>query len=372
MPRTGVAHLPLHGGKAPRWLFTRMVSLAQGIVEIIAFEYSTDEFLQRISDPFWFQALACVLGFDWHSSGCTTVTCGALKEALESSDCGIRITGGKGKASRQTIDEIQQVGETFNLSSQTVVDMQYASRMSAKIDSSAIQDGYDLYHHVFIVTEQRSWAVIQQGLNAENRYARRYHWNSSNLSSFVHKPHQAILGETQTGGALDMTAQQSVPVQERSVDLVNDHPRHLRRDWALLTREKNQLSLDAWSTVSSPQYDVPCLNMPKTIDWDLMKRIYDFQPQNYEEILALKGVGSNTVRALALISELIYGEPPSWVDPVKYSFTVGGKDGVPYPVDRKAMDESICVLKQGILQAKLGEQERLAALQRLQHIVPRN
>jgi len=372
MPKTGVANLPLHPGKAPRWLFKRMVQLSKGIIEVISYEYGTDEFLQRISDPFWFQALSCVLGFDWHSSGTTTVTCGALKEALHPEDFGLAIAGGKGKASRKTPSEIEQVGTLYNLSTRFVEELKYSSRLAAKVDNTAIQDGYALYHHVFLFSEKGKWAVIQQGLNTETNYARRYHWLSENVESFVHEPHRAILGDIHQEKVLDMTAKQSIAAQKTAVDLVNDNPHQLKRDWALLTTPQHQKTLDNWILQEETQRPIGYLTMPKTINWAKMTEIYEFQPKNYEELLAMRGIGPKTVRALALISDLIYGDKPSWKDPVKYSFTVGGKDGVPYPVDRKAMDEATDIIRSGIQQAKVGDREKLKALRRLRAFIPEN
>ena len=365
MSRTGIANLPLHPGKAPRWLFKRMVLLSKGIAEVIIHEYGKDELLRRLSDPFWFQALSCVLGYDWHSSGTTTVTCGALKEAVNPEDFGIALAGGKGKASRKTPEQIEEFGEHYSFSTATINELQYASRMAAKIDNTAIQDGHQLYHHVFLLTEDRHWAVIQQGMNTETNYARRYHWSSEHVDDFIREPHDAILGNNHMGQVMDMTAKQSMSAQSVSVDLVNDHPRHLMRDWATLVRPDSQRTLDNWIQPEHKTCPIEHLNMPRSINWAKMKEIYDFQPKNYEELLSLKGVGPNTVRALALISDLIYGEKPSWQDPVKYSFTVGGKDGVPFPVDRKAMDESTEIILTGIQQTKLGDNEKMQAIKRL-------
>jgi len=369
MQKTGIANLPLHNGKAPRWLFKRMVALSRAITKVIIYEYGKDEFLHRISDPFWFQALSCVLGYDWHSSGCTTVTCGALKEAINPQEFGFAITGGKGKTSRKTPEEIQQIGELYNLSTTAIKELQYSSRMAAKVDNTAIQDGYNLYHHVLIFSENGKWAVIQQGLNSDNNYARRYHWLSEHIENFVVEPHNAIVGDGNQENVLDMTAKQSISNQKISVDLVNDNPQHLKRDWAEITRSKNQLSLDNWFHPQQNKKQLCHLNMPRTINWQKMKEIYDINPKNYEELLAVQGVGPNTVRALALISDLIYGEKPSWKDPVKYSFTVGGKDGLPYPVDRKAMDKSIEFLKKGIESAKIGNKDKIHAIRRLHNYI---
>ncbi|MFQ5910171.1 MAG: DUF763 domain-containing protein [Thermoplasmata archaeon] len=367
MSRVGIADLPLHGGRAPRWLFSRMVELSRGLVKVICLEYGTEKFLERISDPFWFQSLSCVLGFDWHSSGVSTVTCGALKEALKGEDLGIAIAGGKGRASRQTPAQIERFGERMNLSSRTIDEMVYKSRMSAKVDSAAVQDEHQLYHHVFIFTERRSWAVVQQGMNAESGYARRYHWYHANVEDMLEEPHDAILG-TRVQMTLDMTAPLSRDCRKTSLDVAKDGTRRLQRLFSSV-RLENQTSLKRWT---GEKEDVRLLWMPKRINWRAMKAIYDFQPRNYEEMLAIQGVGPSTVRALALISDLIYGDEPSWRDPVKYSFTVGGKDGVPYPVDRKTMDESIRILKTGVEESKAGEGEKMRALRRLRKIIPKN
>jgi uncharacterized protein len=370
MPKTGVANLPLHPGKAPRWLFRRMVALSRGITEVIVYEYGTDEFLRRLSDPFWFQAFSCVLGYDWHSSGTTTVTCGALKEAINHEQFGIRFAGGKGKASQNTVAEIASLSDQYNLSTSLVERLQYCSRMAAKVDNSAIQDGHRLYHHVFVLSEKKKWAVIQQGLNNETSYARRYHWLSEDVESFVCEPHKGIVGDDHQDHVLDMTAKQSKETQKVSVDLVNDNPLHLKCEWAELTKHPNQKTLDDWSSPLFKKQVLPHLDMPRDINWQRMKGIYDVHPKNYEELLSLRGVGPSTVRALALVSELIYGSEPSWDDPVRFSFTVGGKDGVPYPVNRKAMDESAEIIRHSVEQAKIGEKDKLLALQRLKDFLP--
>ena len=370
MQRTGIANLPLHPGKAPRWLFKRMVSLSKNITEILVYEYGTDEFLRRISDPFWFQALSCVLAWDWHSSGATTVTCGALKEAINPQELGITFAGGKGKASQKTLSEIETFGEQYNLSTSSIKRLQYCSRMAAKVDNTAIQDGHTLYHHVFIFSENRKWAVIQQGLNNETSYARRYHWLSEEVETFVCEPHNAIVGDDRQARVLDMTAKQSMSTQKLSVDLVNDNPFHLQRDWATLTRHQNQKSLDDWLSPQIKNQLLPHLDMPRTINWNKMREIYDIHPTNYEELLSIKGVGPNTVRALAFISDLLYGEKPSWEDPIRYTFAHGGKDGVPHPVDLPTYANSIEQLRDAIQQAKIGDAEKLHALQRLHTVMP--
>jgi hypothetical protein len=365
MTKTGIAHLPLHGGKAPRWLYKRMVKLSNAIVGVIIEEYGRKQFIERLADPFWFQALSCVLGYDWHSSGTTTVTCAALKEAIDPETTGVAIVGGKGKASRKALQEIENIGTTYNLSTHTINNLQYASKIAAKIDSAAIQDQYSLYHHVFFFTQDNEWGVIQQGMNAENHYARRYHWLSTQLHSYLNEPHNTILGEKSSHPVLDMTAKTSRNTQQISVDLINDSPSQLQKEWADLIRKPGQTTLFNWDKTPEKQVHIPTLHMPRHINWNKMKELYEYQPKNYESLISYPGVGAQTIKALALISDLIYGEPPSWKDPVEYSFAVGGKDGVPFPVDTKAMDESINIIQEGIHQATIGNKEKLSALQRL-------
>lgn len=356
MPRTGVADLPLHGGWAPAWLVKRMKSLARQIAFIIVDEYGRDEFLKRISDPFWFQALGCVLGFDWHSSGVTTVTTAVLKAAVDPEETGIAICGGKGKHSRETISEIVSIGDRLSLSTSKIEELQYASRMGAKVDAAAIQAGYALYHHCFIFTEDGKWSIIQQGLNPSNKMARRYHWASDSLKSFVVSPHKAIVG-VREGKVLDMTAIESEGCRRASVELAKSPPSELRNSVAEL-RDPKQRTLAEWTGEK-------VLIMPWTINWKALELAYNRQPKDYEELLGLEGIGPSTVKGLALVAELVYGEPPSWKDPVKYSFAFGGKDGVPFPVKRKEMDEAIEILRLAIESSKVGDHERRSALKRL-------
>jgi len=370
LKRTGVAKLPLHYGRAPRWLVTRMIKLAREIVTVIVDEYSQDEFLRRISDPFWFQALGCVLGYDWHSSGVTTVLTGVLKSAVNPAEHGLAVCGGKGKASMQAPVEISDVGEGFGFSTSRIADLRYASRMSAKVDNAAIQAGYPLYHHSFFVTERGEWAVVQQGMCAEDRTARRYHWLSEHAKNFVVEPHDAIVGDVKRKVALDMTSMESEGCRKTSMDIVKEEPRKVVRMLKSI-RPACQSSLQEWMPKTGwKEHVIDVLSLPRDLNWKSVKKAYEFQPKNYEELLGIRGIGPATVRGLALISELIYGEPPSWKDPVKYSFAYGGKDGVPYPVDRKAMDESIRVLKDAVENARIGGRERLRSLQRLRRYVP--
>lgn len=365
MQRTGIAELPLHHGHAPQWLVKRMIRLASEITTIIIDEYGHIELLRRISDPYWFQALGCALGYDWHSSGVTTVLTGVLKSSTKPDIHGLAVCGGKGKTSRKAPEEIAQLGDRFSLSTDAVESLQYASRMSAKVDNTAIQAGYQLYHHAFFVAETGEWAVVQQGMSDQDRTARRFHWLSDQVQSFVVEPHNAIVGDAKRAVALNMTAKESENCRKVSSDLAKERPEKLMR---LLqsVRPARQTSLHKWMPEGKGKdYAIEWLSMPRTLNWKLASRIYEFSPKNYEELLSVRGVGPATVRGLALIAELIYGAAPSWKDPVKYSFAYGGKDGVPYPVDRKAMDESIEILENAIKNAKIGNDEKLKSLRRL-------
>jgi uncharacterized protein len=361
MPRSGVSELPLHGGDAPRWLFTRMVKLASAITEIMLDEYGSKEVLRRMADPFWFQAYSCVLGFDWHSSGTTTVTCGAMKVAMQAHP-EIGVAGGKGAVSRQAPAEISSFAEMNGLSESREKRLRYCSRMSAKVDSAALQDGHQLYHHVIIFDLQGNWAVVQQGMSNITGYARRYQWCSDGLSYFVEEPHTGLVGK-RTENVLDMTSRESNDARAVSIDLVKDGIEHLERHVVVV--EKGQSTLSEWMGERPIK-----LHMPRDINWTALRHAYEFQPKDYEELISLEGIGPSTVRALALISELMHGTKASWNDPVKFSFAVGGKDGVPYPVDRKAMDNSIEILRAGIGESKVSQGAKLEAVRRLQRLVP--
>jgi uncharacterized protein len=372
--QSGIANLPLHGGKAPRWLFQRMVKLARGITEAVLYEYSQEEFIRRVSDPYWFQALSCVIGFDWHSSGTTTTTCGALKTALNPEEHGILIAGGKGRASRKTPQEIAKAGDLFGLSSHKVDQMVYSSKLSAKIDNSCIQDGYQLYHHVFFLTERAEWAVVQQAMNDATKYARRYHWLHDGVEDFVEEPHQGICCDKSVAETLDMTAQKSRNARQTSLDLILDNPDHLKKYFSKKPfLEKEQITLDCYSNELTMPPHHPVLNIDiSTREFEVLKNAWELQPGNYQELVSLKGMGPKKIRALALISDLIYGDRPSWEDPVKYSFTHGGKDGYPYPVDREVYDHSIKTLREALEQARLEKKDRYHALRRLERLVNKN
>ena len=375
MQRTGIANLPLHGGKAPHWLTIRMRKLAKETITILINEHGTDTFLTRTSDPYWFQAFGCALGYDWHSSGVTTVVTAILKQALSPQEHGIAICGGKGKTSRQTPTEITNAAEKFGLSNHDIEALRYASRMSAKVDNTAIQDGYQLYHHTFFITENNKWAVIQQGMSPEDHTARRYHWLSTKTTNFTVEPHNAIICDTKRPIALNMTAKTSEGCRKTSVDIAKEPPQKTIRLITSIT-PTHQKTLQQWlPTTPEPtlkKYPVDILSMPRRINWKTLREVYEFQPKNYEQLLGFRGIGPATIRGLALIAELIYGEKPSWKDPVKYSFAYGGKDGVPFPVNRKAMDESVQILRQAIQDTKIGEKEKIKSLQRLTSFISDN
>ncbi len=355
--RTGIANLPLHYGKAPRWLFNRMVKLAREITVAIVAEFGAPEMLRRLAHPYWFQAFGCILGFDWHSSGVTTTLCGALKEGIRGleKDIGLFVAGGKGKTSRRTPVEIETWGERLSLNPKPLV---YASRMSAKVDSAAVQDGYQLYHHTFLFTPDGSWAVIQQGMNETARYARRYHWLGERVADFVAEPHAAVLSEAR-GRALNLVATDSAPARSKVAEIA--------------TGEKPEKVLSDLKRLKT--LELPPRHYLTTSDLhpDSLSRIllstYERQPQGFEELLGLKGVGAKTIRALSLISELVYGVPPSYRDPTRYSFAHGGKDGIPYRVDRETYDKSITLLRRAINKIKIGVKERNEAVGRLDRLV---
>jgi hypothetical protein len=350
--RTGTADLPLHYGKAPKWLFSRMKNLSREITIWIVSEFGSEEMLHRLSDPFWFQAFGCVLGFDWHSSGLTTTVCGALKEGISGieTDLDLFVAGGKGAQSRKTPAEIEAFGERISQDPQKFV---YASRMTAKVDNTGLQDGYQLYHHVFFFTKSGSWGVIQQGMNEKNRYARRYHWLSRDVNDFVCEPHSAICCDTH-GKPLNMVALESNEARSISTSLSKENPESIEKELSKL----QNLKLPSYHQVLLRDIN------PKNIKRILLKS-YETQPQNFEELLATCGIGPKTIRALALISELVYGAKVSFRDPVRYSFAHGGKDGHPYPVDREVYDRSISILRNALNAAKVGYSEKVKAFKRL-------
>ncbi len=351
--RTGTAELPLHGGRAPKWLFERMVHLAGLITEAIIIEFGPEEFLRRISDPFFFQALGNVLGFDWHSSGLTTTTTGAIKEGIKGKEkeLGLYIAGGKGRTSRKTPDELIRIGEITGLDPNPLI---RASRMAAKVDTSALQDGHQLYHHVFFVTKDGKWAVVQQGMNEKRRTARRYHWLGESVKSFVEEPHTGIVSQRREKLVLDLTRREARENREISVKLSTEKPENVVKELLKLRELKLPKRHKLLLSDINPKYI-----------YKVLLSTYEKVPKDFEELLEIKGVGPKTIRALSLLSDLIYGAAPSFEDPAIYSFAHGGKDGHPFPVQRRIYDRSIEVIERAIRLSKMGNREKLRALRKL-------
>jgi uncharacterized protein len=366
-PRTGYASLPLHGGKAPAWLFGRMVRLSREIVIYLAGEYGTREVLRRLSDPFWFQAFGCVLGFDWHSSGVTTTVCGAVKESLKDigPELGFFAAGGKGGVSRQAPNQIVEACERTSADPRPLV---YASRTSAKVDSAAVQDGYQLYHHVFFFTAQGDWCVVQQGMNDDNGMARRYHWLSEHVESFVDEPHEAVCCDARTD-VLNLVAHENDPVRAGSAELA---------------REKPEITLRALEHVDPARLRasrLPLLEMPRRHELlpeidvagpyleQILVKTYERAPADFQALLGIEGVGPKTLRALALASELVHGTPATLRDPARFAFAHGGKDGIPFPVDRITYDRTIDVFSKALNRASVERTEKVKAFRRLANFV---
>lgn len=367
MKNRGTTDLPLHGGRAPRWLFKRMVRLSKGITEVIVNEYGVDEFIKRITDPNWFQALSCTIGFDWHSSGTTTTTCGALKVALDPQEHGIAVAGGKGKASRKTPKEIAEIENIYSIKPTKIDDLIHSSKLSAKVDNSCVQDDFRLYHHSFFVSESGNWGVIQQGMEDDGGYARRYHWLSDLVHEFVNEPHKGVACDQKKNEVLNMTSQKSEETRNISIDLINDGPQHLRK----YLNSKGQTTL---SDFTKREFKFPEHHAVLDMDisergWNILENAYEIQPKNYEELISLEGMGPKKIRALALVSDLIYGSEPSWEDPVKYSFAHGGKDGTPYPVDKEVYDTTIRTLEDDIKKSEIDEKDKRKALKRLSGLI---
>ncbi len=349
LKRSGSAVLPLHYGHVPRWLAERMGTLGLAITEAILAEYGKAEMIRRLSDPFWFQSLGCVLGMDWHSSGITTSVMGALKRAINphAKELGIYICGGKGNASRQTPAELLRVGDATGLDGNHLV---RCSKLSAKVDNTAIQDGFQLYLHNFIVTDDGHWAVVQQGMSPHNGTARRYHWHSDTITSFTQEPHTSICGENQ-GQILNMVAKEANGAQLAMMDMSRQSPERM-------LKEINQLIMPGHHAVHAKDVDIKRLGA-------MLYLAHEKQPRDFDELLLLEGLGPRTLQSLALVSEVIYGAPSRFTDPARFSFAHGGKDGHPFPVPLKVYDETIATLKTAVAKAKIGEQDKQQAIQSL-------
>ena len=391
----GIATFTLDYGTCPKWLFDRMVRLGREMTRVLIEEYGPDEFVKRISDPVWFQSLGTVLAFDWNASGLTTILTAALKEAIRGQErqFGVFICGGKGKTSRKTPDEIISWGEKLNLPPAYANNLVYNSKMSAKVDSSLIQDGFQIYHHSFFFSKNGAWAVVQQGMNTQNQTARRYHWYSEHIEDLVCEPHSGIITQVNQTEVLDLTAKTSGKTRQLSTELVSSGFKTLMGDIELLRRHSSKLSKMMKVSVNSHSGSVNSNSLPEWNEeitllklagdefhhhpvedenfWDspylkrILERLSSEKPKNYETLLATKGVGPKTIRALSLVSEVIYGATPSYEDPARYSFAHGGKDATPYPVDKPTYDQTIETLKQVVVKSKINPFEKEKALRRL-------
>lgn len=358
--KTGSVDLFLHPGKCPAWLFKRMKPLTKAISQLIINEYGTAELLKRLSDPMFFHALSCVIGFDWNSSGTTTTTCGALKEAL-TLEMGLIACGGKGKTSRKAPNEIIQHTDYFNLSESKTNALLNASILSAKVDNSCVQDNHNLYHHSFFFDEKGNWAVVQQGMNPANKYARRYHWLKTD--NFTEGPNENIAGMNQEQDVLNLVSSETKETRENSVGLIQDNPNRLRKYF------NGQTTLFDCETYKLPaRHEILKCDLSKK-DWQMLQNAYEIQPKNYKELICLQGMGKKKLRALALVSKLIYGSKLDWKDPVAYSFAHGGKDGIPHPVDKPSYDHSIRFLFNIINSSEIKDNEKKKALRKLGQIV---
>jgi hypothetical protein len=355
MKRSGSADLPLHYGYVPQWLAERMAKLGLAISESIISEYGTHELLRKLSDPFWFQSFGAVMGMDWHSSGITTSVLGALKRAINphSKELGIFICGGKGKFSKEAPKELLSVAESTGLDGLELV---RSSKLSAKVDNTAVQDGFQLYTHNFIVSNTGEWTVIQQGMRTGDKTARRYHWHSENIKSFVEEPHTAVCGFSQ-GEILNLTAKEASPTKEGMMMITREKPE-------LMLQEIQQLILPSHHDVRSEDVDLKRLG---SILW----LASESHPENFEQLLLLQGVGPRTLQSLTLVSEVIHGTPSRFKDPARFAFAHGGKDGHPFPVPIKVYDETISTLQTAVHKSKLGQTEKQQAIKALTQIAQR-
>lgn len=366
--RAGSADLPLHGGRVPAWLGQRMARLGAVITEAIVLHYGREEFLRRLAHPFWFQSFGAVMGMDWHSSGITTSVIGALKRGLGplSGELGITVCGGRGAQSRKTPDELVAAGMRAGFDGSALA---AASRLVAKVDSAAVQDGFDLYLHGFIVADDGQWVVVQQGMNEGTRTARRYHWQSEGLTSFVDAPHAAIDGRNR-GEIVNLTDHRAEASRRGQLSLLAEFgPDGIVRELAAATGRS--------AAPKSPEAPLlPHLVMPAHHDVRpkdvMLRRLHgalaaasESGPRDFADLLMVPGVGARTVEALALVAEVVHGAPCRFTDPARFSLAHGGKDRHPYPVPLKVYDETIGVMKSAVARAKLGNDERLDAIRRL-------
>src|ERR1700723_4411273 len=368
--RTGSADLPLHGGHVPPWLARRMAALGRVMVEAIVHHYGRDELLRRLAHPFWFQSFGAVMGMDWHSSGITTSVVGALKRGLapRAGELGIHVCGGRGKHSRQTPAELIDVGARTGLDGEA---LGAASRLVAKVDTAAVQDGFDLYLHGFIVADDGKWVVVQQGMNGERRQARRYHWLSEGLTSFVDAPHAAIEGERQ-GEIINLTDHRAEASRRGQIDILGSlGPDRIAAEGRRLTAANAKAPTPSPEQRSLPHLVMPAHHEVRPSDV-IARRLHgtlaaaaERGPEDFADLLLTPGVGARTVQSLAMVAEMVHGAPYRFADPARFSLAHGGKDRHPYPVPIKVYDQTIRVLKSAVEKARLGREEELAALKRL-------
>lgn len=353
MKRSGFADLPLHGGRVPAWLAERTERMGTAISECVVHEYGAAELLSRLSDPFWFQALGCVMGMDWHSSGITTSVMGALKRGLNprARELGICICGGRGKQSRKTPNELLAVAERQSLNGDALVKI---SRLTAKIDNNAIADGFQIYLHNFIVSASGDWAVVQQGMNEDIGLARRYHWHSALVRDFTCEPHTGIVGE-RAGDILNLVDRRAKPAQEAMLSIASQNP-----DTTL--QEIRKLSMPRHHDVRVEDVDLNRLGAVLAVS-------YERQLRDFASLLLVENLGPRTLQSLALIAEVVHGAPSRFSDPARFSFALGGKDGHPFPVPLKTYDASLSVLRRSLDAAKLGDAEKIDGLKRLDRLV---
>lgn len=387
MRNSGHADLPLHTGTVPRWLADRMMVLGTLITESLVENFGPDEVLVRLSDPLWFQSFGAVMGMDWHSSGITTSVMYALKRGLNprAKELGIYVCGGRGKYSRLTPDELLDIANLEGLNGDELV---RNSKLVAKVDNNAVQDGFQLYQHNFILTRSGNWTVVQQGMNGAEKKARRYHWCSTNLRSFVEEPHSGVVGDNR-GKILNLTDTEAKSARSSILEISHEKPEKMLQEIVQIGKPASQMILmqDGKSTPIQnelfPEYTnersivLPAHHEVLEQDVDL-KRLggvlaaaYDNQPKDFESLMLTPGLGPRTLQSLALVSEVIYGTPSRFTDPARFSFAHGGKDGHPFPVPLKIYDESIRILRDSIEKSKLGYKDKSDCIRRL-HTVALN
>jgi uncharacterized protein len=375
MRRSGSADLPLHGGHVPKWLADRMTRLGAVLTEAIVHHYGRDEFLRRVAHPFWFQSFGALMGMDWHSSGITTSVLGALKRGLNplSGELGLHVCGGRGKHSRLTPGELVALGDRIGFDGDALAK---ASRLTAKVDSAAVQDGFDLYLHGFVVSDEGRWAVVQQGMNGDRKQARRYHWLSEGMKSFVEEPHTAIEGRSQ-GNIINLTDRRAEQSRRRQIEMLGSlGPDRIAREAAAVLPSHDMAGPRPSKDEQLAQAMLPHLVLPAHHDVRAsdvhLRRLHgnlaaaaERGPADFPELLLTPGVGARTVRALALVAEVLHGAPCRFGDPARFSLAHGGKDRHPFPVPIKVYDETIGVLRSAVDRAKLGQDDALFALRKL-------